>query len=114
MRISDWSSDVCSSDLVGRFLETLETEVPHLQKETARIVGLCAIGGVTVALLVVLLYGGLRGDWMAALLAGVATAMSLLPEELDWKSGGEGKRGSIRLITGGRRIIKKKKQHHKQ
>ncbi|NYI22968.1 cation-translocating P-type ATPase [Sphingobium indicum] len=66
---------------VGRFLETLETEVPHLQKETARIVGLCAIGGVTVALLVVLLYGGLRGDWMAALLAGVATAMSLLPEE---------------------------------
>src|SRR3546814_4189227 len=81
MRISDWSSDVCSSDLVGRFLETLETEVPHLQKETARIVGLCAIGGVTVALLVVLLYGGLRGDWMAALLAGVATAMSLLPEE---------------------------------
>ena len=66
---------------IGRFLETLETQVPRLQKETARMVSLCAVGGVTVALLVVLLYGALRGDWMAALLAGIATAMSLLPEE---------------------------------
>lgn len=66
---------------IGRFLETLETQVPHLQKETARMVSLCAVGGVSVALLVVLLYGSLRGDWMAALLAGIATAMSLLPEE---------------------------------
>src|SRR3546814_1090392 len=49
--------------------------------ETARMVGLCASGGGTVALLVVLLYGGLRCDWMAALRAWVATAMSLLPEE---------------------------------
>ncbi len=66
---------------IGRFLETLETQVPHLQKETARMVSLCAAGGVSVALLVVLLYGSLRGDWLAALLAGIATAMSLLPEE---------------------------------
>ncbi|KKW91740.1 cation-translocating P-type ATPase [Sphingobium chungbukense] len=66
---------------IGRFLETLETEVPHLQKETARMVSLCAVGGVTIALLVVLLDGWLRGDWMAAFLAGIATAMSLLPEE---------------------------------
>ncbi|AMK26285.1 cation-translocating P-type ATPase [Sphingobium sp. TKS] len=66
---------------IGRFLETLETQAPHLQKETARMVSLCAVGGVAVALLVVLLYGSLRGDWMAALLAGIATAMSLLPEE---------------------------------
>lgn len=66
---------------IGRFLETLDTEAPHLQKETARMVSLCAIGGVAVALLVVLLYGWLRGDWLAALLAGIATAMSLLPEE---------------------------------
>ena len=66
---------------IGRFLETLETQVPRLQKETARMVSLCAVGGITVALLVVLLYGALRGDWMAALLAGIATAMSLLPEE---------------------------------
>ena len=66
---------------IGRFLETLETQAPHLHKETTRMVSLCAVGGVAVALLVVLLYGWLRGDWMAALLAGIATAMSLLPEE---------------------------------
>ena len=66
---------------IGRFLETLETEAPHLQKETAHMVGLCAVGGMAVALMVVLLYGWMRGDWMAALLAGIATAMSLLPEE---------------------------------
>jgi Ca2+-transporting ATPase len=66
---------------IGRFLETLETEAPHLQKETGRMVSLCAVGGLAVALLVVILYGWLRGGWMAALLAGIATAMSLLPEE---------------------------------
>ncbi|MDF0543613.1 cation-translocating P-type ATPase [Sphingobium sp. H39-3-25] len=66
---------------IGRFLESLETQVPHIQKETARMVSLCAMGGISVALLVVLLYGALRGDWIAGLLAGIATAMSLLPEE---------------------------------
>ncbi|WP_375196362.1 cation-translocating P-type ATPase [Sphingobium sp.] len=66
---------------IGRLLETLDTQAPHLQKETAWMVSLCAVGGVAVALLVVLLYGWLRNDWLAALLAGIATAMSLLPEE---------------------------------
>ncbi|MGD9810561.1 MAG: cation-translocating P-type ATPase [Sphingobium sp.] len=66
---------------IGRSLETLETEVPHLKRETSRIVGLCAAGGMAVALIVVLLYGLLRGGWLDAFLAGIATAMSLLPEE---------------------------------
>ena len=66
---------------IGRSLETLETEAPHLQRETSRIVGICAVGGMSIALLVVLLYGFLRGGWLDAFLAGIATAMSLLPEE---------------------------------
>ncbi|NIJ15394.1 cation-translocating P-type ATPase [Sphingobium vermicomposti] len=66
---------------IGRTLTTLETQAPQLQREVARMVSLCAVGGIAVALLVVLLDGWLRGDWMAALLAGIATAMSLLPEE---------------------------------
>jgi P-type Ca2+ transporter type 2C len=56
---------------IGRSLESLETEVPHLRRETSRIVGL----------VVVLLYGLLRGGWLDAFLAGIAVAMSLLPEE---------------------------------
>lgn len=66
---------------IGGFLDTLETEAPHLQRETSRIVAWCAAGGMAVALVVVLLYGVLRGSWLDAVLAGIATAMSLLPEE---------------------------------
>lgn len=66
---------------IGQSLATLETEVPRLKAETARIVALCAAGGLAVAALVVVLYGLLRGSWLDALLAGIATAMSLLPEE---------------------------------
>ncbi|MDR6707364.1 MULTISPECIES: cation-translocating P-type ATPase [unclassified Novosphingobium] len=66
---------------IGQSLATLETEAPRLQQETSRVVTLCAIGGLAIAALVVLLYGLLRGSWLDALLAGIATAMSLLPEE---------------------------------
>lgn len=66
---------------IGYSLATLETEAPRLQRETARIVRLCAIGGIGIALLVVLLYGFLRGGWLDAVLAGIAIGMSLLPEE---------------------------------
>jgi P-type Ca2+ transporter type 2C len=66
---------------IGSSLETLEIEVPGLQRETSRIVRICAAGGIAVALIVVLLYGFLRGGWLDAFLAGIATAMSLLPEE---------------------------------
>lgn len=66
---------------IGRSLETLETEAPRLQRETSRIVAICAAGGMAVASIVVLLYGFLRGGWLDAFLAGIATAMSLLPEE---------------------------------
>ncbi|OJY67012.1 MAG: ATPase [Sphingobium sp. 66-54] len=66
---------------IGHSLATLETEAPRLQRETTRIVRICAIGGVAVALLVVALYGLRRGDWLDAVLAGIAIGMSLLPEE---------------------------------
>lgn len=66
---------------IGQSLATLDPEPPRLRIETARIVKLSAIGGGMIALLVVLLYGLLRGDWMQAVLAGIATGMSLLPEE---------------------------------
>lgn len=66
---------------IGLSLAGLETQAPHLQRETARIVRLCALGGTGVAVLVVLLYGLLRGGWLDATLAGIAIGMSLLPEE---------------------------------
>ncbi|MEG3170338.1 cation-translocating P-type ATPase [Sphingomonas sp. LB3N6] len=66
---------------IGQSLATLETEAPRLRLETTRIVTWCAVGGGIVALLVVLLYGFMRGGWIEALLAGIAIGMSLLPEE---------------------------------
>jgi Ca2+-transporting ATPase len=66
---------------IGQSLATLDSEAPRLRAETSRIVTWCAIGGGAVALLVVLLYGLLRGGWIEAALAGIAIGMSMLPEE---------------------------------
>ncbi len=66
---------------IGQSLATLETEAPRLRRETMRIVKWCAIGGGAVALLVVVLYGTLRGGWIEAVLAGIAIGMAMLPEE---------------------------------
>ena len=66
---------------IGQSLATLDTEAPRLRRETTRIVTWCGIGGGAVALLVVLLFGLLRGGWIEAVLAGIAIGMSMLPEE---------------------------------
>jgi Ca2+-transporting ATPase len=66
---------------IGQSLATLDSEPPRLRQETARIVRLCGIGGGAVALLVVMLFGMLRGGWIDAVLAGIAIGMSMLPEE---------------------------------
>lgn len=66
---------------IGQSLSMLESEPPRLRRETSRIVRLCAFGGSFVALLVVLLFGLLRGGWIDAILAGIAIGMSMLPEE---------------------------------
>ncbi len=66
---------------IGQSLATLDSEAPRLRRETTRIVTWCAIGGGAVALLVVVLYGLLRGGWIEAALAGIAIGMSMLPEE---------------------------------
>lgn len=66
---------------IGQSVSALDTEAPRLQRETARIVAWCAVGGTAVAALVVMLYGLSRGEWLEALLAGIAVGMSMLPEE---------------------------------
>lgn len=66
---------------IGLSLRGLQAEPPRLQQQTARLVRLCFLGGAIVSLAAVALYGVLRGDWLQALLAGVAIGMSMLPEE---------------------------------
>jgi Ca2+-transporting ATPase len=66
---------------IGLSLAEVEPEAPRLRTETTRIIRLCAFGGLAISLLVVLLYGVLRGGWIDAVLAGIATGMAMLPEE---------------------------------
>ncbi|MBR0752360.1 cation-translocating P-type ATPase [Bradyrhizobium jicamae] len=66
---------------IGQSLNAVQPEPPRLQQQTARLVRFCGIGGAAVSLAAVLLYGTLRGDWLQALLGGIAIGMSMLPEE---------------------------------
>lgn len=66
---------------IGTALGTLQAESSPLQKQTGRLVRSLALFAFTLSLLVVVIYGLTRGDWLQALLAGIALAMAMLPEE---------------------------------
>jgi Ca2+-transporting ATPase len=66
---------------IGAALTTLEREPPRLQAETRRLVKRFAALSLTLSVLVVPLYGLLRGNWLNAVLSGIALGMSMLPEE---------------------------------
>jgi Ca2+-transporting ATPase len=66
---------------IGRALRSIETERTPLQREINRIVGVVAVAGAGAALAVLVIYGLTRGNWLEGALAGIATAMAMLPEE---------------------------------
>ncbi|MEO7939320.1 MAG: cation-translocating P-type ATPase, partial [Burkholderiaceae bacterium] len=66
---------------IGIALGTVENERSPLQKQTARLVRNLALLALALSLLLVLVHGLINGDWLQALLAGIALAMALLPEE---------------------------------
>ncbi len=66
---------------IGTSLGALETERSPLQKQTAILVRNLALLALCLSLVLVAIYGLLRGDWLQAVLAGIALAMALLPEE---------------------------------
>src|SRR3546814_18699524 len=98
MRISDWSSDVCSSDLphVARveILPRLAVD-PELNPQRVRIGNL--VGGHDPG-----------SDRCEAVVRLVEQTVREMIEPEDRKSVVEGKSVSVRVELGGRRIIKKK------
>ncbi len=66
---------------IGTALRSIEPERTPLQREVSRIVRAIAVLGIAAAAIVVVTYGLTRGDWLQGLLAGIATAMAMLPEE---------------------------------
>jgi Ca2+-transporting ATPase len=66
---------------IGRSLQAIVPQKSPLQQEIRMLVRRFAVIGAVVSLLVLVLYGWTRGDWLNGLLAGITLAMSILPEE---------------------------------
>lgn len=66
---------------IGSALQGLGTERSPLKRQTARLVRTLALIGFAASAVLVLLLGWRQGDWLAALLAGIALAMAMLPQE---------------------------------
>lgn len=66
---------------IGEALGTLQSESSPLKKQMAALVRVLAILALVMSLLLVIADGLIRGDWSQALLAGIALAMAMLPQE---------------------------------
>ncbi|MFZ3083702.1 cation-translocating P-type ATPase [Rhodoferax ferrireducens] len=66
---------------IGTALVSLSSEPSPLKKQTASLVKVLALMALAASLFLVAAFGLLRGDWLGALLAGIALAMALLPQE---------------------------------
>ncbi|MCC7425859.1 MAG: cation-translocating P-type ATPase [Alphaproteobacteria bacterium] len=66
---------------IGAAIKTIEAEPPRLHAETRRLVQVFALLGIGFAAFATVLNGVVRGDWLEALLGGIALSMSMLPEE---------------------------------
>src|SRR3546814_16910772 len=137
MRISDWSSDVCSSDLgdggaavdhgedggdaaaqgrlvlvdqAAQFLGVQAFDDLADEVHRANLFGAGGLGGAAAAERQRLLRFGQFAFQLAALFDQGGDAGGHFLRRRDRKSGGEGKSVSVRVDLGGRRIIKKNKQ----
>jgi len=66
---------------IGSALQGLATERSPLKRQTARLVRTLALIAFATSLVLMLLLGLRHGDWLAAILAGIALAMAMLPQE---------------------------------
>jgi Ca2+-transporting ATPase len=66
---------------IGTALRSIEPGRTPLQTEVRRMVRMIALVSVVAAAVVVVVYGLTRSRWLEGFLAGIATAMSMLPEE---------------------------------
>jgi Ca2+-transporting ATPase len=66
---------------IGAALRDTGLERTPLERQVGRLVTLFGIAGVAVSLFLVAWYVATRGNWLDAVLAGIALALSLLPEE---------------------------------
>lgn len=66
---------------IGKFLEVADESKTRLQQEIAQLARRFGVLALLFSFIVVLSYGFTKGNWPQGILAGIAAAMSLLPEE---------------------------------
>jgi Ca2+-transporting ATPase len=66
---------------IGRAFQSLEQEDTAIERETNQLVRRLAVLGATLCVIVVVVYGLTRGNWLQGVLAGITLAMATLPEE---------------------------------
>ncbi|MGV7234783.1 MAG: cation-translocating P-type ATPase [Nitrosomonadaceae bacterium] len=66
---------------ISKTLSKIADEPTPLYIQTRRLVRIFSIAGFIVSIIVVLLYGFTRNNWIDGVLAGITLAMSLLPQE---------------------------------
>lgn len=66
---------------IGKALRTLEPEDTPLKKQTGRLVRNILVVGLALCVIIIVVYGFTRGNWLHAFLAGITLAMAILPEE---------------------------------
>lgn len=66
---------------IGKALLTLEPDETNLKKRIERLVRGLAVAGLLLCTIVAVLYGLSRQDWLSGILAGLALAMAMMPEE---------------------------------
>src|SRR3546814_11000673 len=114
MRISDWSSDVCSSDLDLDNFKQINDSFGHAAGDgvIAHFAAMLAEAAPASAIV-----GRIGGEEFAVLLPDALLSDGRLYAEAvrtDLKSVGSGKSVSVRVDLGGRRIIKTKQTENTQ
>jgi len=66
---------------IGNALQKVKSEITPLQKEMNRLVSRLFGIALSLCVAIVIVYGLTRGDWLKVILAGIALAMAILPNE---------------------------------
>ena len=66
---------------IGEALSSIEPDKTLLQRDVGALVNRLAVLGLSLAAVIIVVYGVTRGDWLRGSLAGISLAMAMLPEE---------------------------------
>jgi len=66
---------------IGNALQKVKSEITPLQKEMNRLVSRLFGIALSLCVVIVIVYGLTRGDWLKGVLAGITLAMAILPNE---------------------------------